>query len=56
MFSVTPSVVAQLPQVHTKNGHNWHYKRPLLSNPLIKPTPAHIRLAAAITRQLLRIR
>ncbi|KAJ9508470.1 hypothetical protein QJQ45_012002 [Haematococcus lacustris] len=42
--------------VHTKNGGGWHYKRPLLTNPLIKPSAAHIQTSAAITQQLLRIR
>lgn len=42
--------------VHTKNGGGWHYKRPLLSNALIKPTTQHILATSAAARQLLRVR
>jgi hypothetical protein len=49
-------LLALCSQVHTKNGGNWGYKRPLLTNPDIKPTPDMLRDTAAITRQLLSIR
>jgi len=42
--------------VATKNAAHWHYKRPLLTNPLIKPTQENLLNTAACMRQLLQIR
>jgi hypothetical protein len=40
----------------SKNGGGWHYKQPLLANPLVKPTSEQICTATEIFQVMLRIR
>ena len=42
--------------VASKNQYGWPYKRKLLANPMVKPTPAHIQTATQVFQLMLKIR